>query len=262
MKRRTFFILPIGLIAASGCRSTSVNHPAEQFGKTYYLDGAGHWGSGRSAVPRGLREAGYSGDVQVYNWTLSYNPLIDQLNIVGAKFRAAALAREIQEYHRRYPQNRINIVAHSAGTGVATWAVEQLEGDARIDNLVLLSSSLSHDYDFSKAIERIDGRVFVYYSPKDAVLQTVRLVGTIDGRRGVDSAGQVGLVKPKGMEHRVVNVAWAPEWTRLGWNGAHSDCAKPTFVKHEVARHILGRDVMLAGQKDVADQTQSVTAAE
>jgi len=225
------------LVLASGCATS--HSRAEQFGKTFYLDGAGNWGFGASEVPEGLMAAGYAGDVEIYIWTTSFMPLVDQLNFGAAKIRALALADKIKRYRRAHPDTEINIIALSAGTGVATWAIESLAEGVRIHNLILLGSSLSHDYDMSKALQHMTGKVYVYYSPNDTVLQTVKLVGTIDGKRGVDSAGAVGLKAPPGYEHRVVNVAWSREWLRYGWTGAHTDCTSVQFVRHEIARHVV-----------------------
>ena len=68
------------------------------------------------------------------------------------------MARKIREYSKRYPENRINIIALSAGTGVAVWACENLDSSSQIENLVLLGSSLSHDYDMSKALAHITSK--------------------------------------------------------------------------------------------------------
>lgn len=234
---------PILVIAALSCLPLVVgcqqHGAAEKFGKTFYLDGAGNWGFGASEVPRGLQQAGYTGDVELYIWTTSFNPLVDQLNIGGAKLRASFLARKIEQYHQRYPQNPINIIALSAGTGVATWAIEDLRGGARVRNLVLLGSSLSHDYDMTAALRHMTGKIYVYYSTMDSVLETVRLVGTIDGKRGVDSIGLVGLKPPPGMKDRVVNIPWSRKWMALGWTGAHTDCTNQRFVRYEISKHII-----------------------
>ena len=69
--------LPLLLLV--GC----VGNPREEFGKTYYLDGAGNWGWGVAEVPQGLRSAGYQGDVEIFVWTSSLNPAIDQVNVLG-----------------------------------------------------------------------------------------------------------------------------------------------------------------------------------
>ena len=133
------------------------------------------------------RAAGYQGDVEQVMWTTSFNPLIDQINILGAKAAARGLADKITRYKKKYPSAKVHIVALSAGTGVAVWACEILDANTKVDNLVLLGSSLSNTYDMRRALAHINGRVFVYYSSRDAVLQTVEVVGTIDRKTGVKS---------------------------------------------------------------------------
>jgi len=233
---RARILLGFMLILTAGCQQRQ----AERFGKTFYLDGAGNWGFGATDVPEGLKEAGYRGDIELFIWTTSFNPLVDQLNIVGAKVRAAALTSKIRDYRRRYPDRPVNVIALSAGTGVACWAIEGLPTGVMINNLVLLGSSLSHDYDVSRVLAHMTGRIYVYFSPNDSVLETVRVVGTIDGKRGVDSAGLVGLRAPPGMADRVVNIGWNRKWMRLGWTGAHTDTTNRQFVRYEISKHIAG----------------------
>lgn len=235
----------------AGCAGTD-SSALERYGKTYYLDGAGNFGFGTREVARGLRQANYNGDVEVYIWTMSFNPLIDQLNVPAARFRASALARRINAYGRKYPENPINIIALSAGTGVATWAVEQLEDDVKVRNLILLGSSLSHDYDLSRALKHMTGKVYVYHSRRDAVLSLVPIVGSIDGKRGIAAAGQVGMNTPPGFEGRVINTAWSEEWTRLGWVGAHTDCTNALFVQNELARYIVEPTAGFEGARHVS----------
>lgn len=224
-----------------GCQGA--NPKAEPFGKIYYLDGAGNLGFGTAEVPRGMKQAGYDGDVEVYIWTSSLNPLIDQLNILGAaRASGRRLARKIKDYKKRFPDNAVHVIALSAGTGVAVWACENLDAPSRIDNLVMLGSSLSHDYDMSKALPNIKNKVYVYYSPNDSMLGTVELLGTIDRKVGVKSAGQVGLRPPKGGDGKIVNTAWSPEWRKLGWSGGHTDCTNEKFVRQEIAKRILARE--------------------
>jgi len=225
-----------GLIPLVGC-----NDPTERFGKTYYLDGAGNWGFGVAEVASGLRAAGYQGHVEVYLWTTSFNPAIDQVNRPMAHLRAAILTGKIQDYLRRYPDNDVNIIALSAGTGVAVWAVEALEPPFKVNNMILLGSSLSYDYDMRKALRHIKGKVIVYYSPHDSVLEgPVRWLGTIDGKVGVDSAGLAGLHPPGGGQGKIINIGWSPRFLKYGWTGAHTDCTSESFVRAELAKYIVG----------------------
>lgn len=240
MGRTAFCTIVIGLLCLGGCASGG-GGAADRFGKTIYLDGAGNWGFGASEIPGGLREAGYQGDVEIYIWTTSLSPLIDQLNIPGAKLRAGALAQRIKRYRRRYPDNQVNLIALSAGTGVAIWAIEQLDEESKVHNVVLLGSSLSHDYDVTKALRNITGNIYVYHSSHDAVLAGVMWIGTIDGKRGVKSVGTVGLTPPRGMEDRVINIPWSRRYVRYGWTGAHTDCTSKPFVRAVLSKHIIGR---------------------
>ncbi len=240
------------LMLVAGCQGGR-DRQAEVFGKTYYLDGAGNWGYGSAEVPRGLQRAGYDGDVQVFIWTSSLNPLIDQLNILGAAQGAGRrLAQDIKRYKEQHPNQQVNIIALSAGTGVAVWACEALDASSHIHNLVLLGSSLSYDYDMSEALAHIDGRVYVYHSPNDAVLSSVEIVGTIDRRTGVKSAGQVGLRPARGDTTRIVNIPWSSRWQALGWNGGHTDCTNERFVSREIAPKISGTAHSDGGQPDRA----------
>jgi pimeloyl-ACP methyl ester carboxylesterase len=220
---------------AAGC-----NNPKEEFGKTYYLDGAGNWGFGVTDVPAGLQAAGYPGDIEVYVWTTSFSPAIDQVNIIPNKLRAAGLTGKIKDYLTRFPSNRVNLIALSAGTGIAVWAVEGLPDGMSVENLILLGSSLSYNYDMREALRHIRGKVYVFHSGHDEVLTTaVRALGTVD-RTNEDSAGLVGLRPPGGGSGKIVNVGWSARYTQYGWTGAHTDATSQAFVQAVVAPLVAG----------------------
>lgn len=248
MTRTVLTILLAILISLcqAGCTFPRGDRSAERFGKTIYLDGAGNWGFGAADIPNGLKQAGYKGDVEIYIWTTSLFPLADQLNIPAAKLRARALADRIKKYRRVFPNNRVNLIALSAGTGVATWAVERLDEHSKINNLVLLGSSLSHNYDMRKALRNIDGKIYAYHSPHDTVLDAVFFIGTIDGKRGVKSIGQVGLEAPPGFEHRIVNIPWSRKYVRYGWTGSHTDCTSQKFVRAVLSKHVVPKSTRTA----------------
>lgn len=259
--RQSVWRVLVVILAVGGGAGCQIHGAAEPFGKTFYLGGASNIDLVTSGVPSGLEQAGYRGDVQTFIWTISFNPLIDQLLTINARARASLLAQEIKRYHQRYPDNEINIIALSAGTGVAIWAVENLDGQASINNLILLGSSLSHDYDVRQALGHIDGKIYVYHSPHDSVLEAVRIVGTIDGKHGVDSAGQVGLKVPPGAEQDIVNTAWARRFLQYGWAGGHTDCTNERFVRHVLGPLIVGpQDRTLEGRRRRA-AGRSVAAA-
>lgn len=227
-------LLPLTGCAAPRCGDADL-------GKTYYVDGAGNWGFGITTVGKGLTAAGYPGSVEAYLWTTSFNPAIDQVNRPAARLRAKALSDKIRSYLKTYPDNEVNLIALSAGTGVATWAVETLPKGMRVHSMVLLGSSLSSTYDMTRAFEHIKGKVYVFYSSADPILSgPVRILGTIDGSFD-NSAGLVGLSGKGSRPGRVVNIPWRSEYADYGWAGGHTDSTSEPFIQKIVAPCLFPR---------------------
>ena len=226
------------LVGMTGCASES----KEAFGRTYYIDGAGNWGFGVAEVRDGLAAAGYRGSVRNWRWSVTFNPLLDQTVGRGlARISGANLGREITQYKRRYPSNQVDIIALSAGTGVAVWACEALTPPAKVHNVILLSSSLSSRYDMYKAMRDIDGKVFVYASLHDEILDgPMRALGTIDGTFD-EPAGLAGFRAPADLRDRIVNIRWSAKYERYGWTGSHTDCTSEPFVRVVLSQHIIER---------------------
>jgi hypothetical protein len=224
------------LIALAGC----TNDPRDRFGRTYYIDGAGNWGFGVREMKDGLAAAGYRGRVETWPWSSTLNPALDQTIGRGfARTRGADLGREITQYRKEYPQNRVNIIALSAGTGVAVWACENVSPPATVHNVVLLGSSISSNYDMTKAMRAVDGKVFVYYSPYDSILNgPVRTLGTIDGTFDIP-AGTRGLRPREPYKDKIANIGWSRRYERYGWTGAHTDCTSEPFVRHVLAKYVV-----------------------
>ncbi len=247
------------VVTQSGC--VSALGPRAENGVTFYCPGAGNIDFGDAGLREGLQKAGYRGEVATVGWTFSLNPAIDQMVRVNARLGASSLARAIEHYLDKHPNGEVNVVGLSAGTGVAIWALEQLDPKYKVNNVVLLASSLSHDYDVEQALRRVRGRIYNYYSPRDAVLAgPMKLFGTIDGKffDQAVGAGEVGLQPPSGRE-RVVNIAWRPEFEKLGYSGGHTDATRPKFVQAQIAPQLFTRAVLIA--RDAALETAPALAA-
>jgi len=231
------------LALASGCAD-----PREKFGRTWYIDGAGNWGFGVLDVPVGLQDAGYKGLVTNYHWSLTMNPALDQTLRFIAKGAGAGLGNEITDYLKRNPDADANIIALSAGTGVGMWAIESVKPPYKVNNYVMVGSSLSSNYDCRKALANMKGKIYVYCSSSDPVLQgPVRALGTIDGTFD-DSAGLVGLHGPGKASGRIVNIGRTARHADLGWTGGHADCTNRAFVKAEISKWIVTQRRSSAGQ--------------
>lgn len=251
MRRRACFAVIFLAAAATGCVSP-FSEKAE-FGITFYCPGAGNLDFGDAGVRRGLERAGFKGQVGTLTWTVGFNPAIDQALRINARIGALALARHIEKYIDLYPGRSVSLVGLSAGTGVAIWALEDLRDGYKVENVVLLGSSLWHKYDVGKALPRIRGRIYNYYSSHDAILAgPMKAFGTIDGVPFVDGAGAVGFSKTHG--GRVVNIKWRREFEKFGYHGGHTDATNARFVQAYLATHLMVEPPPLP-QKNVAIRT-------
>ncbi|QOJ14056.1 MAG: hypothetical protein HRU75_05145 [Planctomycetia bacterium] len=229
----TLSLIVVTAAWSGGCAS-ALTHRAEH-GLTVYCPGAGNIDGGDRGVKAGLESAGWKGDVSSIFWTLGFNPALDQTLRFNARLAGKRLARRIESYADAFPGRPVNLVGLSAGTGVAVWALEELRPGYRVDNVVLLGSSLWHRYDLTHALKRVKGRIYNYYSPHDSILTgPMKIFGTIDGVLMDHGAGAVGFA----MQHpQLVNIPWRREYERYGYRGGHVDSTSAAFVRVFIARH-------------------------
>ncbi|MFQ5501039.1 MAG: hypothetical protein ACE5EQ_01935 [Phycisphaerae bacterium] len=228
----------------------------DEIGITYYIGGAGPIGNvGSFDVPQGLRDAGYEGSVEVFTWQ-SWTHAGDQINLTRNREKAAELADRIHRYRRDHPIQPINLVALSAGTGIAVFALEYLPEDIGINQVCFLSCSLSSRYDLTRALKRINGNLYVLYSPHDRVLNTlVWYTGTIDRSTASDGiAGLEGFYIPSptrmdtlAQYQKVRNIPHRLEFTLVAYDGGHTDATSRSFVRRYLAPALLGNDKSLLG---------------
>lgn len=227
-----------------------------EHGKTFFVGGAGSIGAvaGTFDVPAGLRKAGYRGAIEVFGWQAYVgDALRDQVDRERNIQEAQRLAERIAAYMHERPGRPVNLIALSAGTGVATWALESLPAGRRVERVVYLSSSMSRDYDLSTALLRVRAGLFNFYSPKDPLLAVLmRSVGTVDRGTWVgEAAGLSGFAEPPGASPQarslyqslVHNIGYRDEWSRYGYFGMHADSVAEDFICHVVAPVVMeGRE--------------------
>lgn len=244
------------LLLAAGCASAPVGLPqqlpdrAERVKKSYvfYLDGAGggtsrmNWAPG---VRDGLLAAKYPGAGEMFSWETGHGLVADQdASDAYKRGKAALLAEKITKRARLEPGVPINILGFSAGTVIAVFALEALPPDVRVANVILLGCSLSDDYDLTKALSRINGKLWVFTSTHDRVLGFLMpFSGTADRKFGVAGAGIRGFVLPRGANpetkalyaSKVVRIPWSKSFKVDRDYGHHFDNVKAAFIRDHVA---------------------------
>src|SRR5688572_27488537 len=220
--------------------------------------------SGESHIDRdlraGLRNAGFAGDIHIYDWTCK-DPGIPALHNRQRNLEQADLiAQRITKQFRAAPGVPIYLTCHSGGAGPAVWALEKLPAGVSVRSLVMISPALSPGYDLSAALSRVSGKAYCFYSEADdMVLGTgTKLFGTIDGVR-TDAAGRVGFTRPPNADDRqyakLIAKPYEPAWARLGNIGGHVGAMTTPFA-HAIIGPImlekaLGEDELRAIEKTV-----------
>ncbi len=240
--------LALALCGASGCvlgnRPTLVRTGTRADEVTFYLDGAGNYGFGKESVPLGLADGGYEGHVQHYIWTTYLGPVLDQVYLSHNRNEGRQLAQRIEEHLDRYPTGRVNLIALSAGTGVAVFALESLRPTYFVDNVVLLSSSLSSGYDLTTALQRVRGGIYFFWSPDDPILEGfVPIIGTVDRTYDSTPAGIWGARLPRGASEEtrelyrrhVFNRRWSPSAIRGPFKLQHAGSISRSVIQKLVA---------------------------
>ncbi len=191
-----------------------------------HLPGIGGLRSIDQSLVRGFVQGGFSGDVQIYDWT-DGDGGIDALHNYNRNRREAQLiADRLVARHRADPHGKIFLTCHSGGAGLAVWALEDLPPDVGVDVLLFMSPALSPTYDLSRALRHVKGRAYVFTSLSDNLVlgYGTRLFGTIDGIK-TDAAGRVGFVQPATANaeqyRKLIELPYQSTWTHYHNLGDH-----------------------------------------
>jgi hypothetical protein len=198
----------------------------------------------------GLREGGYAGRLAMHDWTADHEGLEALLNQPLHERESQRVADALTERYRENPGRRIVITSHSGGTGIAVWALEKLPDDVKVDTVVMLASALSPEYDLTKALRHVRGKVYAFNSLTDTLVLGVgtRTFGTVDGVK-CDAAGRCNFVVPDGADaqqyKKLVQVPYSAAWMALGNIGDHIGPMSSRFARDVLAPVVLGQPIKL-----------------
>jgi pimeloyl-ACP methyl ester carboxylesterase len=244
-----------------GCASIPADIQARsQRGYVYYLDGAGggsalsNWSSG---IREGLRNAGYPGWGEMFPWETGLGVAFDQVASDEYKRgKATELAHKIMRFRQDHPDAPITLIGFSAGSAVAVYTLESLPTSLIVENIVLLSGSLSADYDLTQALARVRQRMYIFTSDHDVILTVlVPISGPADRRAGAQSViGVSGAIMPanpspetESQYAKVIEVRWNPSFRSFANRGGHTDAVNEMFVRAFVAPLVFVAPTVQAG---------------
>lgn len=202
------------------------------------------------AVTQGMLAGGIDARVEIYDWTGTDRGLVALGNVTRHREQSKIVADKITRVARgedgAAAPKRIIVTSHSAGTGIAVWALEQLPDDVMIDDLVLIASALSPQYDLSRALKHVRHKAWAFNSELDMlVLGTgCKMFGTVD-RVNTDAGGRVGFALPSepavaGQYEKFEQVPYDNDWMRFRNNGEHIGAMSRSFARNVIARVLKG----------------------
>jgi pimeloyl-ACP methyl ester carboxylesterase len=268
--------LLLGLFAptahCAGATETAppATQPAVDFSNTWLLHLPGIGGELRidHDMVSGLKDGGWNGPITIYDWT-EKDPGLDALgNIKRNRREAAKVAKMIEKHLEQNPNLQITITSHSGGTAIAVWALEMLPPKVNVQQLVLLASALSPQYDLSKALKHVSGKAYAFYSEGDAIVLGVgtKMFGTMDGKK-TQAAGLVGFTRPPKGDRtqyaRLIQRAYDKGWMVFGNIGNHIGPMSRSFAEHVLEPILSGHaDAITTTTNTSTEVTTTQPAAE
>lgn len=268
-------LLVVGLVAfLPGCATTQAEvarpYPlANPSAIIISVDGAGGFQATTAALRRAVQEELLPLQVDAFEWTHGYGRVLaDQTDFCYARAEGRRLAATIVAYWASHPGKDLYLIGHSAGSAVALAAAECLPPNS-VRRIVLLSPSVSADYDVTPALRCAREGVDVFYSGRDwgYLGIGVTVFGTADRRWSCPAAGRVGFrMSSPSAESAVLcqklrQHAWHPCVVWTGNCGGHYDGYRDGFLRAYVLPLLTATDVpagpvpcLKPHQRDLAPQ--------
>ena len=201
-----------------------------------------------------MLEAGYRGAGEMVSWETGKGLIKDQdASLAYKRAQAEAGAASIRNYQKAYPSAPVNLLGFSAGTAEAIFSLEVLPETAPVGQVVLLGTSISRDYDLTRALKRVKNKLYIFTSTHDRMVGTMmKFSGTADRKFHDPGAGIKGFVLPAGASaatrqlyaEKIVTIPYSKEFRKDGYKGHHFDNVKQEFIRDHVAPLLMGKPLL------------------
>jgi pimeloyl-ACP methyl ester carboxylesterase len=214
------------------------------------VDGAGSFHATSQAIEKAVAEECLPLAVVTVEWSHGYGRVVaDHTDWCHSQQEGLRLAGQIASDRQACPGRAVYLIAHSAGAAVALSAAAAVPPDT-IDRIILLSPSVSTNFDIRPALRNSREGIDVFYSRRDAFSLglCVALVGTADGCRTCQAAGRFGFQgQPETPDDAVLYCKlrqhpWARYVLWTGNLGGHSGTKHQRFLHAYVLPLLEGQD--------------------
>jgi hypothetical protein len=193
----------------------------------------------------GLTAGGFDADFHIFDWTEGETGIVALQRQATHPIEARKAADMIIEQFKASPGTPIYVTGHSGGAAILTWALEMLPDEIKVESACMFAPALSPQYDLTKALRHVKGKLYVFSSPHDFVVLSTgtKMFGTMDGVR-CEAAGLKGFVEPKTADDeqykKIVPQPYQRSWAfKYGNVGSHICALRPKFARDYVAKLLL-----------------------
>jgi pimeloyl-ACP methyl ester carboxylesterase len=186
-------------------------------------------------------------EVETIVWSHGYGRYVtDHLDHANHLAQGRCLAARVAAYRQAYPERRISLIGHSAGSAVVLAAAEMLPPGG-VDRIVLLAPSVCETYDLRPALRNARCGIDVFYSDRDDVILGLGMliVGTAEGGCRT-AAGRCGfrpvLACPAdtALYGKLRQHPWDPVVAWSGHDGGHYGSNQACFLRAYVLPLLTG----------------------
>jgi len=231
-----------------GCSRTPIqpylSEPRLEQGYVLVLTGIEGRSRYNEAIANGLASGGCPYAIEIYDWTSSWMPPLNQRRIERNKDRSHEIAMRVARYQMAHPGKPVILVGQSGGAAMAIWTAERLRGRS-VDGIVLLAASISPVYRLDRTLAASRRGVVSFYSERDMFLLGfgTTVLGTMDGNHS-RSAGMVGFAYPQPMPpmyNRLFQVPFDSKMSASGNVGLHLTSSAEGFVREYVTPIVMAK---------------------
>lgn len=187
-------------------------------------------------MAHGLLLGGWRGAVRVQRWNrgaVMGRQFVNLMSRAHHERESDAVVNLIRAHRRNHPDTPVGLLSLSGGCWIAVRALEKLAPRESIDRAVLLAAAISPVHDLSRAASGCRRGLTSVRGHGDAFYLGLgtSLLGTSDRRFG-PSGGWLGW---RHTPANVTEMAWRPQFIRLGYLGNHTSAAAQRFIAAEIA---------------------------